>query len=217
MSKWLKIGAGIIVLIVLLAIISRVSSCVSAHRDGVSKIVTPQDSTFAPLEHRSYTPPSVQIPFLTKKKSGHPPASLPVGVSEKDVKRVISLKYKDRTEPVNIIEMKSGMIFVKKDSLLEEVTDWTYRPPIVEFGLFPGGGLSFAWQDSKLRLSPTMGFSLMDVCGTVRLPFISVDIDGLGAGIQAKLYHEIYIGPSIVWSFDDLSHKQIRISLNYNF
>ena len=212
--KWVKVGGVVIAAILVVVVIVRVNSCMDTLQ-GVetNRTVTPADSSFNQIEHQVYRPPS--LPF-SKKTSG---VKLPQGVREEDVARVTRLKWRGFEHPTDVIELKTVEIFVKKDAELEEVTVLEFVPPVFRVGLFPAAGISFP-SSSQSRtgvVSPVGSLALVEWYGIIRLPSLSVDLDGMGVGGQVKLYHELYAGPLILWRYEDTKETMVKITLQYNF
>lgn len=210
--KWLKLAIGIVLLIVAIAAILRVNSCVNDwHGVGRLNVDVPRDSSFMPTDHRHYQPPS--LPGLSTLVGSPPPAKLPKGVRERDVHRVVSLELRERKKSIGIIEMKDGTVFVAKDSAIQNVTITDYEAPILSFGIFPGIGLSLGPQ----RVSPLAKISLIELWGIGRLPMLTADLDGAGIGGEFRLYHDIYIGSALVWRYEDMTARSLKLTINYNF
>lgn len=192
------------------------------HNDVVLT-VTPADSSFTPIDHRSYTPPL--LPALSKRSAVPPVTKLPRGVRERDVRRVVQLEWKGVPAPTNIIELKNGEVFVEKDSPLERVTVVDYNPPVLALGLFPGIGVSLGlekgnvgepWRN-RAKLSPVLKASFVEVCGTVKLPMIAADLDGAGIGAEWTIYHDIAIGAALFGEYSNLNQRSFKVTLQFNF
>ena len=212
--KWIKFGGVVIAAILVVVVIVRVNSCMDTLQ-GVetNRTVTPADSNFNQIEHQVYRPPS--LPF-SKNTSG---VKLPQGVREKDVARVTRLKWRGFEHPTDVIELKTGEVLVEKDAELEDVTILEFAAPIMQLGLFPAAGISFP-SSSRSRtgvVSPVGSLALVEWYGVVRLPSLSVDLDGIGVGAQVKLYHELYAGPLVLWRYEDTKETMVKITLQYNF
>ncbi len=185
-------------------------------------VVMPSDSSFMPTHHRQYTPPLLSA---FGKQTADPPARLPGGVREKDVRRVVSVKYKGIDKPVSIIETKSGDVFVERDSSLERIDVVAYNPPVVAFGLYPGVGISLAPFGANVGdpgrnggiIQPMVKLSFAEFFGVVRLPMLALDLKGAGLGAEVKLYHDIYVGAGYFASYSNLSQQEFKATLQFNF
>jgi hypothetical protein len=221
--KWLKLAAAVVLLIVAIVAVSRFNSCMNNWRGiGKTSTDTPKDSSFMPIEHRHYQPPS--LPGLTNLVGIPPtaPAKLPKGVSEKDVKRVLTLNVRELSKPINVIEMKDDRVFVEKDSGLVSVGVTDYVPPIVQFGFYPGVGISIGKVGTSaptfpMRFSPLATVAVADWWGLVRVPCIAADLDGIGISASAKIYYDFYIGVAMLWKYEDTSQRVLKATIAYNF
>jgi hypothetical protein len=195
--EWLNLkNAGFLFMIALaLFLLVKVNSWFSPDPDEVT-ITVQKDSTFAPIEHRSYQP-SV-LPFSSKK----PPVKLPSNVRERDVERVVTVET-EPGKPIDIIETKDGEVYVAKDTMISRVVVTKFQPPLFAFGLRFGAGLSVSRRGNQAVVSPSAVFAPLEWNGWLHLPSGVIDLDGIGVGGQARIYHDIYLGAAKVWRYDD--------------
>jgi len=216
MKEYVKYIAWIIVAIVVLVLIFKISNLIEGPAHVDYTVSTPIDSGFVPIIEKDYKPRST--PFERPSK---PPVKLPKGVKESDVKRAIVVvdsmetgsgrKFLDTT---TVIELKSGEIFVpKKDGKELSVEEYSYKPPILAFGLFGSLGASLGQSAGKLAVSPIVGASLAQISGLVQFPLFSADFDGIGAGIGLR-YGSVMVGAHSHWRFDG-TQRQIKLSLQF--
>lgn len=209
--KALKYVAIIIACATIIIIVAQIRNCGSNDQGGV--IVAPVDTNFAPVTHETYRPPS--LPF-SKKTSG---VELPKGVKEQDVQRVISVEVRDvPKEPpkrIDIIEMKTGEVFVHKDSSISDVTVSTFEPPVFTFQLKFGAGVSIGKAGSGLRFSPAALFAPVEWAGWIQIPALGADLDGMGLGAQIKVYHDFSVGALRLWRYD--GGAKIKLTISYVF
>jgi hypothetical protein len=212
MSSSLKYIAIILVAVVVLVFFFNIKSCGSAN-NAVQSTNVPIDSNFAPVTHQTYQPPS--IPFLSKEKL---PVKLPQGVKEKDVKKIIKLTVRDIPsggKEINIIESKTGEIFVQRDSSIVSIGVIDVRPPLIAFDFRFGAGLSLGKCGKGLRYSPAVLFAPIEWDGWLQLPVVAADLDGIGPGAQIKIYHNIYLGAAQLWRYDVGQQSKIILSYVY--
>lgn len=213
MKNTVKYAAAGILIILAIGLVIRLRECGRSHESaGVKMTVTvPVDTNFAPVQHQTHRPPS--LPFIGQKMD----VVLPSGVKENDVERVTSVKWKDRERPTNIIELKTGEIFVQKDSTIESITVTDLLAPIVSVDISPGFGLSvqLGFSSRRWEFSPSVTLSPFTFFGWLKGPAVMADLSGAGVGLEARLYHDIYLGPSVVWRYDDLSQRMLRINVHY--
>jgi len=177
--------------------------------------IEPQDSNFVPVRVQRYRPSSLSF---SKKTSG---VRLPKGVKERNVRQVVSLElqpdavngdslsfkrqYRGLSHKIDIIETKSGEIFVLKDSLLTGVSVTRFEPRLFSLGLRFGIGCSIAQaENERLRILPMGIISFVDWnIGDVNFhaPIITADYEGVGIGMQTQLYHDIYFGLVRNWNY----------------
>lgn len=180
-------------------------------------VVIPADSGYLPVTYRDYKPKST--PF---EKPVKPVSKLPKSVKERDVKRVIvltspSAKKNADKHPLSlqergimIIETNDGNLYVEKndDSLSLVVTN--YLPPIFQFGLFYGVGLSF----NNVRTSPSLSVAFVRVNEKFLAPVLAADVHGVGVGIGYQFYHDLSITPLLMWNYSD-TQRTIKIQVSY--
>jgi hypothetical protein len=210
----LKYIALILAASIIALIIYRIERAVS-HNDGATTINVPADSNFTPVENKSYRPPS--LPFSPRKL----PVKLPRGLKERDVKRVITIDVsgvpKHPPKEINVIETTSGAVFVQRDSSIESVSVTNVEPPILVFGLTFGVGATLGESRSGGRpeLSPAGIFAPVQWDGWLHAPILVADLDGVGPGAEARLYHNIFAGAARLWRYDE--GIQLKLLLSYVF
>lgn len=205
MNSALKYIAIIVVALVTFMILSQMKHCWQSAPDTVT-LVMPSDSNFAMIVKKEYRP--VSTPFEKRSK---PPAKLPSGVKERDVKRVVVVVdvYPDSINSVSLVELKSGEVFVPKEEG-RTVEEYTYKSPILDFDLFPLVGLTFGG-----KLSPAVALSPLQVYESVQLPLIVASPDGVGMGFAGR-YREYSLGLTFEWRYRDAG-KQAKLVVAYNF
>lgn len=143
MKDVLKYLAWMAVAGVALVIVREFSRWVGTETQPEFTVSTPVDSGFAPIFQKEFRPRST--PF---ERASKPPAKLPKGVKESDVKRVIVVTKRLETDAerriidsTTVIELTTGEIFVPKVKGKEvSVEEYRYAPPILDFGLFGSVG-----------------------------------------------------------------------------
>jgi hypothetical protein len=211
MKLQLKHLAGVLLVGLAIVLIVKVNSWINPP-DEPHTIVVPGDSAFTPIEHDHYQPPS--LPFTGKKS----PFKLPSNVSERDVDRVVTVETRGDSSgkhPIHIIETKDGEIYVEKDSTISRVTVTEFQPPLFSFGLRFGGGLSVSKHGERAVVSPCAVFAPLEWSGWLHLPTAVVDLDGMGFGAQARVYHDIFLGISNLKRYDE--GTMLKASLVYMF
>ncbi len=215
MKRVLTYSAIALLAIALALVAIRLSGFSCGGIGGRSRSVTetPLDTTFSPVKHTDYRVPT--IASLSQKKG---PARLPEGVSESDVKRVTSLKFRGGSRATDIIELKTGELFVEKDSSLESVTVTEYEAPFLAWEPSLGLGLSIRprFSEGPPTLSISAGASVIQFLGRVDLPVLCADLDGVGLGARVKFYHDLSAGACLLWRYTDPSEKVIKIILHLN-
>ena len=199
----LLIGVGIVLLIRFVFTDNSSTEWSQVYRQYV-----PHDPNFTPVIYGTYQPPSV--PMLSSKKSG---LKLPEGMSEKDVAKVTTI---ERTEgkPIDIIETKSGEIFIAKDSTIRSVRVTMFEAPVFSFDWRFGFGASLGYRE-RFQFSPSVTFAPLEWYGKLHAPTLTADLDGIGVGGQLRVYHDIYLGPAHVWRYDVGS--QFKATVHYMF
>ncbi len=213
MNKILKIIATIFVLGLAIYIVALWRGC--GKPDNVKSVtVTPKDTSYAPVTITEYTPSSLPHFLQPHKKELY--GALPMGVSESDVDRIITIPMSDSTKkPVHIIETKQGEVFIEKNPVFKDVEITIVKPKLFAFTLTPGLGISAGRKDDKFQISPSACLSLMEWSGFLQIPTLYADIYGVGLGGQVKLYHDIYIGLEEHLNFS--SGKDIRLNIHSTF
>lgn len=210
MRDTLKYIAVIVASAAVIVFVARLGSC---GEKSVGTVAVPDDPNFAPVARGTYQPPS--LPF-SNTTSG---VELPEGMKEKDVARVISLEVrdvaKDPPKRINVIQTKRGDILVHKDSSITGVTVTTFEAQVFAIGMRFGLGLSMGKGADRLSFSPVALFAPIEWLGWLHAPIIAADLDGVGVGAQAQVYHEIFIGVVRLWRFDE--GTQAKIVLTYAF
>lgn len=213
MQSILKYTAIIICCGTAIVFLFKLQSCWKAGAIGPQSLDVPQDSSFQPMVHQNYKPPS--LPF----SKGKLPAKLPQGVGERDVKRVVSVTVKDvkGSRTIDIVETKTGAIYVPKDSVVVSAVVTNIVPPLFTFQLRYGLGVTVGDGGGSpvIRLMPAATASLMEWDGWLQAPIVSADLDGVGLGIQCKLYHDIYAGG--LWQRKFEGGSQGKLVFDYAF
>jgi len=177
--------------------------------NGVS---VPADTNYNPVTEQEYTPPST--PLSSKKL----PVQLPKGVREKDVETVTTITMKPEhgkpSQKFDIIRTKEGETFVRKDSTIESVSVTTIAPPFMDWGIHFGAGIT-AGKSESVKLSPSLCVAPVQWFGWLQAPAGYLDIEGVGPGLQAKVYHDIYIGAAKIWKFE--GGEQLKLTIQYMF
>jgi hypothetical protein len=129
---------------------------------------------------------------------------------------VTSLKFKGIARPTDVIELKTGDLFIEKDSLLESVTVTEYEAPFLAWE--PSLGLGISIGPNLLKgpptISPSAGASVIQFLGRIDLPVLCADLDGIGLGARVKFYHDLSVGAALLWRYADPSEKTIKIILH---
>ncbi len=219
MKDLLKYGSWLVVAIVALILGLRVAAFLDHDSSQEQTVFTPADSSFAPVVKKDYRPAST--PFERPSK---PVAKLPKGVSEKDVKRVITVTKdtpadsagnvtKDTTQ---IIETFDGKIYIpKEDGKATTVEETRYVPPIFAFDLFTSAGITLTMRDNKVVVSPMVAIAPLQVLGHVQLPLVGADLEGIAAGIGYR-YDKFMLGSVVHWSGKDLT-RSVKLTIHFCF
>lgn len=177
------------------------------HPDSHSVVLTPQDTTFSKVTQNTYRPAS--IPFVEKKQP--PPARLPNNVKPEDVKEVIQV-VKNPNDTTRVIITNNGEVYVdRQNGAVESVTVTTYEPPILDFGYYVKLGID----GNADKVSPALGLGFCKVLGYVTLPVFTLDLQGMGVGMDCKVISPLSVGVIYhsAWNTD----KSIRLTVMYNF
>jgi hypothetical protein len=223
MKDILKYGSWLVVAIVALVLGltlgPRVLSFLEGYVGGEHTVFTPADSNFVPVIKKDYRPPST--PFERPSK---PPWKLPKGVSERDVKRVITVAketpadsagavHRDTTQ---IIETFDGRIYIPKElGKATTVRETRYTPPIFAFDLFTSAGITLTRRESKFVVSPLLAIAPLQILGHVQLPLVGADFEGVVAGAGYR-YDRFMLGTVVHWSGRDLS-RYIKLTVHFCF
>jgi hypothetical protein len=135
---------------------------------------------------------------------------LPSGVSEPDLQRVTKILLKTGDE-IDLIEKKTGEVYVLKDSVVREVEVIDVAPRALAFSPTMGLGASIGTLGDRLRLSPALTVSVFEWWGWLHAPTAAADIDGLGGGAEVRLYHDIFIGAARLWRYDEGASVKLTI------
>ena len=209
MTKSLKYISIIVVCAAVIYLIFQFRNCSKSTVSNPGVTVVPKDTNFQAVKQEVY-----RIPWALSTRK-NPKVKLPVNIKEKDVKNVITVETKEKPgNPVDIISTNDGGIYVNKDSSISSVTVTSYQPPFFDIGLKFGAGISLGY-NNRVTVSPVVTVALGHWYGWLQAPVAAVDLDGLGLGMQAKLYNDIYGGAYKLWRYD--SGSQIKLTLNYVF
>jgi len=208
MQQMFKYIAIIIACGTLIYVIVTVRSCVDGRMPEDGAILhVPKDSGFSPIAQQEYRPPS--LPFSRRRLQ----VKLPAGVSERDVRRVVTVRVRDSSgaRRLSIIEARSGETYVPRDSAIlgVEVTD--VLSPIFAVGVRFGIGLTA----TPTRLSPAAFLALVEWDGWLQVPVAVADLDGLGIGGQLRIYHDICFGATHLWRFDQSTQAKATLSIMF--
>jgi hypothetical protein len=213
MLQYLKYIAIIFCCVLLVYLLAQLRSCSSHNR--VADVLTPADSNYSPIRVEHYRPSS--LPFGTHPIppliQGGDAITLPRGVKEKDVKRVITIALKSLPMQkgdglIDIVEMKDGSVYTPKDSAVAAVTIREFDPPIFDLAMRFGIGISVGTTfppeagENRATFAPCASFAPVQWFSTVNLPVLNVDWDGVGAAFDARLYHDIFLGAARQWKYD---------------
>lgn len=215
MRTILQTIGGVIVLVVVIVLIVKFRGCRDVdHLDGGTIVRVPDDTTFAPVHVKEYQPPS--LPFSKKKL----PVRLPKGMDEDDVARVVTLEIPPDTlgkkkRTIDVIETKKGDVLVSLDSGPFEVTVTEIVPPLISFSMRFGAGVTLGRKDGQNTFSPAVMFAPVEWSGWLEAPFLTADLEGLGVGGQARVYHDVYIGIAKLWRYEEGS--RIKLDLAFMF
>ena len=192
-----KTAALIALLALGLYLYLNIRSCTkSVPQKTVNNVETPTDSSFIPVKKETYTPPTV--PAIEKRRL---PVRLPKGVTETDVKQVITVTERPAAKgssqskvpghDIDIIETNDGEIYVEKDSTIESVTQIRVLPQFftLEVGIALGANTSL---DKRVR--PQVSWSLGTWAGCVHFPVLTGDPDGISFGADTRVYHDFFLG-----------------------
>lgn len=195
-QRSLKGIALVVVAVVIVFIVIRINSWINPPHENVT-VTVPKDTAFAPVWHDRYQPPS--LPFSGKKF----PVKLPRNVPESDVSRIITVEPTGTSHELHIIETKDGDIYIEKDSTIRKVTVTTIDPPLFSFGTRFGAGLSVTRRNDRAVFSPVVVYAPVEWSGWIHAPIAVADLEGIGLGAQFKVYHDIHLGGSHLWRYDE--------------
>ena len=153
-------------------------------------VVQNGDTNYTPVIKEKERPKSLPTDSGIKEK-------LPAGVRQEDVSRIIDLVPTDRTgdflpdKPAEIIETKSGEVYVRKDSAFALVKVIDIEEPIVRPGIFFFVGMTATVNDG---LAPAIGASLLVWDGKFGIPFVAADTKGISAGGDYIFHKDLGIG-----------------------
>lgn len=181
--------------------------------DGTSRSFTvkPKDERFAETEYKTHQVSSNPFRDKTMKKE------LPIGVLDVDVEQIISVGVKpgdDSLLTLDLIETKDGEVFLKRDSAVQFLQVTKFEPPVFSLcmrfgvgvtGAVSGGQGAVSSERWAVRFSPMVSVSLAE-WNVARLNFLAptliADLNGIGAGAQVRVYHDIYLGVVREWGRD---------------
>jgi hypothetical protein len=179
----------------------------SINEPSPTTIIMPKDTSGTPITHETYRPPSIPLVENPVK----PKVKLPNNLREKDVDRVITV-VKSPHDTVQIVFPKRGEPYVdRKGGEVLSVTITEYLDPILSFGWYVKIGLS----GNSSQLSPMIGVSFLRIMGKVDVPVFGLDLDGIGLGLDYRLFEPISIG--IMAHNRWQTQKSIRLTLCWNF
>lgn len=193
-----------------------VKDCIRTEDHEAVTIAVPSDSSFAPVVHRGYRPPST--PFERPSKV---PVRLPKNVQEKEIARIVIVAKmladslgRRRMDTTALIETKRGDLFVdKQEGRVSSVEVIDYLPPILAFDLVGHLGLSLGL-GRELTPSPLVGLSFISLYDHIQLPVVFGDVKGLGLEVCARV-KEFSFGAGVRWSFNGLN-KDLVVTIDFN-
>ncbi|TAK51455.1 MAG: hypothetical protein EPO24_15825 [Bacteroidetes bacterium] len=231
--KYIAIG---VVCFTVIFLFTQVESCNAQTRVSEVGVEKSDDSTFLDVTRQTY-----REPFLSWGNEMEE-FRLPAGVKKRDVKRVLSLKLYDddahltpapllqgegkpslhKGGTIDVIEMKDGHVWVGKDSPVESVTVTDFEEPIVAFDVRFGLGASFSasgTQDDdgagRIRVSPAVVVAPQIWFGWLQLPVVTADLHGVGAGAQARVYHDVFLGATYHYGW--YGDKRVKLIVDFEF
>lgn len=204
-----KYSLWIILAVIVGALVVGLRNCGNPPRQ-MAGVVTPLDSNYLPVRVEQYRPPS--LPF----EHANPPVKrLPVGVREKDVRRVVTIAK--ISGPLQLVETNDGMIYLPKDSSTSSITVTNYLPPVFEFSPEIFGGISLGLGGESFSVLPSAGISVFNMCGSLHVPVIAVNPYGLGVGAGVQVIGNYYVGFSRdLWNWT-LEPLENRLTVYYSF
>ena len=117
------------------------------------------------------------------------------------------VQIKDTTK---VITMKDGRVFLdKQNGEVQSVDLFTYKPPILDFGLFLSAGVTF----SATTVCPSVAISPLQICGAIQIPLIVADLRGVASGFSYRLWN---FNAGIVWHYTFNAEQQLNLLLTYN-
>jgi len=178
------------------------------NKPPIVTVTIPNDSTFSPIAETTYRPASIPIIENPKK----PKVQLPSNLREKDVAKVITITKKtDPKDTTNIIIDKDGNYHVSKQGgLVDKVEITTYLDPILSWDWYVRLGIN----GNAEKVSPMVGISFLKIYGRIYLPAFSLDINGIGVGLDYKLFEPVSVG--VIYHNSWQTDKSIRLTLCWN-
>ena len=174
----------------------------------VSIVTTPRDTSFSQVTHNTYRPPS--LPSFVEHRD-KPPAKLPDNVKPTDVREVISVA-KAPADTTRVIITNDGSVYVDRENgKVESVVVTQYEPPILDFGLFLKAGVDF----DDTHISPVIEVAPLEILGKIDVPILSLDIDGIGFGMDYQILNPVSVG--VMYHIDFRADKSIRLDVVWDF
>lgn len=168
------------------------------------------DNTFRSAEETNLRPKS--IPFEPADK---PIVREPENVPQKDIDRTYRIITKDSTGHKDtlslvILKDKQQALVDNKNGQVQEFLEQDYLSPILAFGIFPKLGID----GNVEKISPMIAISFLEIYGRVQLPIFSLDLQGIGIGLDVNILKPISLGATYHDDWD--TKKSIRLTLSIN-
>lgn len=167
------------------------------------------DNTFVSANETSLRPKSIPFEPTTK-----PIVREPNNVPQSEIARTYRVITKDSSghkDTTSLTILKNGQALAdNKNGQVQEFLTQEYLPPVLSFGLFTKLGI-----DGNIeKISPMAAISFMEIYGIVQLPVFSLDLQGIGIGLDAKILNSVSLG--MMYHDDWNTNKGIRLTLSIN-
>ena len=191
-------------------VILGIKACQWVNKPSVSTTVASPDSTYKPATESNLRPTSVPFEHTTK-----PIVHEPNNVPQTDIAhtyRIIKTDSTGKKDTTSIVVLRNGNALVdNQDHKVTEFLEQVYVPPILSWDLHIKVGVDF----NDKKVSPIVGLSFLRILGRVDVPVFSLDMSGIGIGADVQVLEPISVGVIYLNGFD--THKEIRLSVCYNF
>ena len=205
MKKSYKIVSYIIVILIVVSLGYKYYRWLNPTTKTIT-VTQSSDTTFHSTTHDTYRPPS--LPSFIEHHNA-PPSNIPSNMRPKDVREIITV-VKVPGDTTHIIIGKDGSVNVpKQNGEVLGVTVTDYLPPILDFDWYVKLGID----GNADKISPMIGIGFCEIYGRVELPIFTLDLNGIGVGVDVKIIEPISIG--VLFHDSWTTQKSIRLMVSY--